>query len=182
MAIVTIGSSTYDALADVAFADDFLAADAVRATAWMLRNSDAKGRGLVTATRILLSPALGWCAGIPDIDAPPLLVQQVAAKLAADGLAKASVFTNPSSALPNGVKNAKAGSAQVEFFGPGAALLTVSTPIPADLYNELRAAGLVGCTDASDDVGDGAYVSGIEGPCGCHAPGVEFGWWPGRDC
>lgn len=159
MAIVTIGTTDYPSFETVDEADLYLGGDAGRATAWALRNADTKGRGLVTATRMLL--ALRWCGDPPTVDAPPQVVKDVTAMLAADGLTKPSIFSNPSGAIPQGIKTAKAGSAQVEFFGPAAATLVVTNPIPTDLWNMLVAAGLVGCDDDTG-MNDGPFVSGID--------------------
>lgn len=160
MASVTIGSNDYPSYSSVADADAYLAADAVRAAPWALRNADAKARGLVTATRIL--QALAWCGGtIPDIDNPPAVVVDVTALLAADGLSNPRLFSNPSGALPNGVKSAQAGKAAVEFFGPFGQAAKPITPLPESLWNMLKSAGLVGCTATS--VNDAPFVSGISG-------------------
>lgn len=177
MATVTIGTTDYPSFASLAYADNLLAADAVRATAWALRNDDAKGRGLVTATRILLG--LGWCGDPPTVDDAPDIVQQVTSMLAADGLSKTSTFSNPSGALPQGVKIAKAGSASVEFFGAFETQFITTTPIPADLWNMLKGAGLVGCGDSSG-MSDGAYVSGINpapGEDSCDGRRDEWSGW-----
>ena len=72
MASVTIGTTDYPSYSSVADADAYLAADAVRAAAWALRNPDAKARGLVTATRLL--QALTWCGTAPDVADPPAVV------------------------------------------------------------------------------------------------------------
>lgn len=163
MASVTIGTNTYPSYASVAEADAYLGGDAIRATAWALRNADAKGRGLVTATRILQS--LAWCGTVPDVTAPPAVVLDVTALLAADGLANSKVFTNPSGALPRGVKSASAGKAAVEFFGPIGLENTPAKPLPDALWAMLKAAGLVDCA-ASATANDAPFVSGISsGDC-----------------
>jgi len=158
MASVTIGTTDYPSYSSVADADAYLAADAVRAAAWALRNPDAKGRGLVTATRLL--QALAWCGTVPDVDDPPAVVVDVTALLAADGLANPRLFSNPSGAIPKGVKSAQAGKAAVEFFGPFAQAANPINPLPDALWAMLKAAGLVGCTAASSP-NDGPFVSGI---------------------
>lgn len=159
MASVDIGSSSYDTFADVDFADEYLAADVARATSWALANDDAKGRGLVSATRMLL--ALPWCdtAPVPTEDqASP--VPEVTAMLAADLLAKPRLFADASG--NSNVKSAKAGSAQVEFFRP----IDGGPPLPLALWNMLLAADLV-CLGSSTDssITDGPYVSGISDGC-----------------
>lgn len=163
MASVTIGSNDYPSYSNVADADAYLAADAVRAAAWALRNNDAKARGLVTATRLL--QGLAWCGGTaPDVANPPAVVVDVVAMLAADGLANPRVFSNPSGALPKGVKSAQAGKAQVEFFGTVAPPNAPAAGLPDALWGLLKAAGLVGCTAAAS-VNDGPFVSGISSDC-----------------
>ncbi len=161
MASVTIGSTNYPSYASVADADAYLAADAIRAAAWALRNPEAKARGLVTATRLLQS--LAWCGGtVPNVDAPPPVVVDVTAMLAADGLSNPRVFSNPSGALPKGVKSAQAGKAAVEFFGPVGQAATAATGLPDGLWGLLKSAGLVGCI-AGPTANDGPFVSGISG-------------------
>jgi hypothetical protein len=155
MASVTIGSTTYPSFSSVADADAYLGADAIRAVPWALRNPDAKARGLVTATRLLLG--LTWCGVAPTIDNPPPVLVDVTAMLAADGLARPGVFTNPSGSLPRGVKSASAGKAAVEFFSPSQ--VAQAHPLPSDLWGLLVAAGLVGCT-ADPTPNDGPFVSG----------------------
>lgn len=162
MASVTIGTTNYPSFSSVADADTFLAADAVRAATWALRNDDAKARGLVTATRIL--QGLTWCGTAPDVDTPPPVVVDVTAMFAADGLANPRVFSNPSGSLPKGVKSAQAGKAAVEFFGPLGIAGGQVNPLPDALWAMLKNAGLVGCTASS--VNDGPFVSGISGECG----------------
>lgn len=174
MAVVPIGGQNFDAYTSVAEADVFLAGDVARAAAWALQNPDAKGRGLVSASRMILQ--LPWCldpAPLPTDAAVPDEVKQVTAMLAADLLAKPRLFSNASG--NSNVKSAKAGSAQVEFFAP----VGGAPPIPMALWTVLKNAGLVGCVDAGEISGF-PFVSGAQGECrplggryGCDWPTAE---------
>ena len=156
MATVTIGTTEYQAFADVEFADDWLAADVQRAAPWALRNDDAKGRGLVRATRMLLAlPGIET----PTYDAPGDVVEQVTAMLASDLLAKPAIAAGGGGA--SNVKSAKAGSAQVEFFSP----VDGGPVIPVVLWDMLVAAGLLGSTGGGDGSMEGAFITGISGGC-----------------
>lgn len=157
MAKVTIGTDDFDAFADLDFANLWLAGDILRATAWSIRNDDAKGRGLVSATRMMLG--LPWLVA-PDVDNPDPVQQQVASMLAADLLAKPALFRDASGA--SNIKTAKAGSAQVEFFRP----IEGGPPFPADLWRLLTASGLMGSLEADSSLA-GPVVSGI---CGGDRP------------
>lgn len=164
---VTIDGDTYDVYADTDFADAWLKADVSRAAAWAaITDDDIKGRGLVSATRVLQSYP-GWTDGVPDIADPPEAVQQAASMLAADLIAKPALQANPTGA--SNVKRAKAGSAEVEFFYPSSS----GTPFPSDIWALLIAAGLVG--GAADSGSDGFYASGLRqrshfGPPWCDEP------------
>lgn len=116
MAQVTIGGNQYDVYADVAFADEYLAADAVRYATWAaLTTAGDKERLLVSATRLLQRQT--WKAGTPpDVADPPLVVKEATALLAADIALKPTVSDNGSTA--SNVKVVGAGSARVEFFSP----------------------------------------------------------------
>jgi hypothetical protein len=172
MASVTIGTRTYDSYSNVDDADAYLAADAVRAAAWALRNADAKARGLVTATRIL--QGLAWCGEAPSFTDTPGVVVDVTALLAADGLANPRVFQNPAGTLPKGVKTAQAGKASVEFFGLVGQAATPAMGLPEALWAMLKNAGLVGCT-AAVTPNDGPFVSGISsGECDRYPYGGVF--------
>ena len=141
MATVTIATVDYEAYADVAFADEYLGGDIARGAAWAALEDDPKGRGLVSATRLLQSLP-GWIDGVPDIDAPPEAVEQATSMLAADLNAKPALMANPSGA--SNVKRGKAGSAEVEFFYPTAG---AAQPLPSDIWALLVAAGLIGGVD-----------------------------------
>lgn len=168
MPTVDIGPEVFDVFADVDQADTYLAGDVLRAPGWALQLApDAKERGLVSATRMLLE--LPWCDAVPDFDTAPEVVQQVTAMLAADLLAKPKLFADATG--DSNVKSARGGSAQVEFFRP-----TEGGPaIPAQAWNMLVRAGLVGCVEEGDT--GGPYVSGI--CAGLRPLGGRYPWdWP----
>lgn len=172
MAEIIIGSRTYDSFISVADADDYLAADISRATAWALLNDDAKGRALVSATRMLLT--MPWCDEVPDPTLPQAEpIPSVTAMLGADLSAKPKLFADASG--DTNVKRAKAGSAEVEFFAP----VEGGPPIPMSLWNSLLSAGLVCPNGGGDDgtINDGAIPTGT---CGGYRPlGGRWPWdWP----
>ena len=179
MSIVTIGTYEFDAYVDVAFADQFLAGDAMRGPRWAPLNADAKGRGIVSATRAVV--ALDWCAGVaPDLAAPPVVVQHVTALLAADIAAKPSLIADATG--NSNIKRAKAGSAEVEFFNS----VKGGPPLPLPLWNMLIADGLIGCGLADIEAAAGAITTGT-GECsrfrgsygypgGYDARDRPFGW------
>lgn len=169
MVKVLIGANEYDSFVAVAEADLFLAGDVTRATAWALRNDDAKARGLISATRMLV--AMPWCDGVPDFDAAPAVVKDVTAMLAADLLAKPKLFADATG--NSNIKTVKAGSAQVEFFAPVAG----GPPLPMALWNLLMAADLMCPGKDAGTENDGPFVSGISG--GCRPLGGRWPWdWP----
>lgn len=161
MAEVTVGGNDYPSFADLEEADTYLGGDVSRAVAWALQGEDARGRGLVSATRQLL--AMPWCEAAPDVDDAPEIVVEVAIMLAADLLANPKLFADASGS--SNIKTAKAGSAQVEFFAP----VLGGPPLPRALWDRLANAGLVCIADTS--LNAGPYVSGI---VDCHRP------WRGR--
>lgn len=150
---VDIGSNTYSAFTDVDAADEFLGGDVMRAAGWAARDDDAKGRGLVSATRMLL--ALPWCDAAPGFDDVPAVVAEVTAMLAADLLEKPKLFADASG--NSNIKSAKAGSAQVEFFAP----IDGGPPIPRALWDLLATADLVCLGGTSGLLDGGAIMSGI---------------------
>jgi hypothetical protein len=169
MVKVTLGGNEYDVFTDVASADLYLAGDVTRAAAWALREPEAKMRGLISATRMLL--ALPWCDGAPAFDAVPPVVAEVTAMLAADLLAKPKLFADASG--NSNIKSVKAGSAQVEFFSP----VDGGPPLPVALWNLLNNAGLMCLGLGSATVNDAAYFSGTSG--GCRPLGGRYPWdWP----
>ena len=173
---VTIGSHEFDALTTVERAGAFLTGDVARAAGWALRQPEAQGRGIVSATRMML--ALPWLEGKapdPKADEQPAVIEEVAAMLAADLLAKPRLFADASG--NSNVKTAKAGSASVEFFSP----VKDGPPIPTALWRLLLAAGLVGSPSSDDDGTEtGAYVSGASDGCrpweGRYADYGRDGW------
>lgn len=168
---VDVGSNTYQSFADVDFASEYLGGDVLRAVPWALLPTDAQGRALISATRMLLT--LPWCDTPPDPAEPaPFVVQEVTAMLAADLGTKPKLFADASGS--SNIKSVKAGSAQVEFFSA----VESSAPIPLALWNRLLLAGLV-CLKPNTDSGvlDGPYISGIYG--GERALGGRYAWdWP----
>lgn len=171
MATITIGANDYDSFISVADADIYLAGDISRATAWALLNDDAKGRSLISATRMLLT--LTWCDTAPDpsVDPAPAVVQEVTAMLAADLAAKPKLFADASGA--SNIKRAKAGPAEVEFFTP----VDGGPPIPMALWNRLLNANLV-CSGLGDtDVTlDGAIPHGTSDCIRPYGGRYPFDW------
>lgn len=167
---VTIGGHDYDSYADVDFATVFLGADIARATGWALLNPDTQGRGLVSASRLLLG--LPWCVDpVPlptDADQNPV-IQQAASMLAADLIAKPRMFADAST--NSNVKAVRAGSASVDFFRP----VEGRPPLPMAIWKMLLNAWLVGCVDGGD--GGGPVVSGIT-TCDRPLGGRGFDDWP----
>lgn len=149
---VDIGSEIYDSYASVDWADVYLGGDVLRAASWATRTPDAKGRGLVSATRVLVTMPWVTDPAPPPYTGAPKVVQEVTAMLAADLLAKPRLFSDASG--NSNVKTAKAGSASVEFFKP----TEDAAPIPTFMWDMLVAAGLVGASTGQLD--DGPYVSG----------------------
>jgi hypothetical protein len=156
MASIDVGDFTFDAFVDVDFADEFLTGDVARSVAWAAKNDDAKGRGIVSATRMLL--ALPWCDTAPTFDDPPAVVKEVTAMLAADLLAKPKLFADASG--NTNVKSVKAGSASVDFFSP----VVGGPPLPRALWDMLLNADLV-CLASGGSVNDGPFVSGAASGC-----------------
>lgn len=150
MPTIELGGNEYPVFSDVAAADIYLAGDVLRAGPWGLRNADAKARGLISATRMLIT--LPWIEPQdPAAAEPDATIAQVNSMLASDLLAKPKLFSDASGA--SNVKIARAGSASVEFFWP----VDGGPPIPKALWDMLVAAGLV---SGVDDLGDGS----LEGP------------------
>lgn len=163
MAQVTIGTHTFDVLVGLDEAGRHLAGDVQRATGWAIRQPEAQGRGIVSATRLLLGLPL---CDAPDLNAPHPVLAEVAAELAADLVAKPKLFADASGS--SNIKTAKAGSAQVEFFAP----VTGGPPLPIAMWKRLQAAGLIcmagdAANPAVEESGlGGPFVSGISDGCG----------------
>lgn len=170
MVKITLGGNEYDSFESVEGANIYLMADVARAASWALRQNEAKGRGLISATRMIVG--LPWCDTVPGYDDAPPVVSEVTAMLASDLLTKPKLFLDASG--NSNVKIAKAGSATVEFFSP-----VVGGPaIPRSLWDKLFNAGLV-CLggNTSDPTLEGAWVSGIND--GCRPLGGRYPWdWP----
>lgn len=149
MATVTINGKDYPVYADTDFADEYLGGDVRRAPLWEALDADTQKRSLVTATRVLA--AMRWAGGVPDIDAPPLVVQQACALLAVDyGSTPAAAGASAGS----NVKAVGAGSARVEFFGPTGA--RASALVSADVLGLLS-----GLLAPVDDALSSAALDGV---------------------
>lgn len=171
MVKIVLGGNEYDSFETVDEADAYLAGDVQRAAVWALRDADAKARGLISATRMMV--ALPWCDAVPDLDAAPEVVKEVESMLAADLLAKPKLFADATG--NTNVKSVKAGSASVEFFSPVAG----GPPLPTALWKALLNAGLVCLETTGSIVNDGALVSGISDGCELRALGGRYPWdWP----
>lgn len=168
MATVDIGDEVYSTFGDVFEADTFLGGDVMRAASWAALTEEARSRGLVSATRMLL--ALPWCDDPPGYDDAPEVVKEVSFMLAHDLVLKPKLFADATG--NTNVKSVKAGSASVEFFSP----VVGGPPIPKALWDQLNAAGLV-CLGGSGTLNDGPFVSGISD--GCRPLGGRYPWdWP----
>lgn len=175
MVAVPIGDPPveYDAYTSVEDADLYLAGDVLRAAGWATRNADAKGRAIVSATRMMQT--LPWCDGtVPDPtveQASP--IPEVAAMLAADLATKPKLSTDMSG--DSNIKAVRAGPASVEFFSP----VGGGTPLPPQLWGMLITAGLI-CPDSLMGMA-GAEFTGL-----CGSPRPLFGrypWdWPVAEC
>lgn len=167
MATVDIGDEVYSTFGDVFEADTYLGGDVMRAASWAALTGDAKPRGLVSATRMLLT--LPWCDAPPGYDDAPEVVKEVSFMLAHDLVLKPKLFADATG--DSNIKAVKAGSASVEFFSPVAG----GPPIPKALWNQLLASGLV-CLGGTSSL-DGPFVSGISD--GCRPLGGRYPWdWP----
>lgn len=159
MVQITLGANNYDVFISEADATVYLAGDVSRAAVWALLSDDAKKRGLISATRLLLT--MPWCDETPDpaVDPADLVIQEVTAMLASDLASKPKLFADATG--NSNVKSVKAGSASVEFFSPVAG----GTPIPRSLWDRLNVAGLVCLGKGDDGSMDGPTVSGISDGC-----------------
>ena len=164
--IIDINGNQYDAFADVATADDYLAGDVQRGPAWSaITDPDEKGRGLVSATRLMLT--LPWVGEVPDPSVDQLdPIPTVAAMLAADLVASPELFADASG--NSNVKTVKAGSVDIEFFTP----VQGGPPIPRRLWDMLAQAGLVSLDALGDTTIDQPFYSGGDY---CRP---EWGRWP----
>lgn len=134
---ITINSVNYISYASVAEADDYLAVDPTRATAWASLTTDQKGTNLVAATRRL--DILNWqgekTGGVTQENAwprtgvtyadgtptsttdVPLEVQDATILIAGD-IATTGASAAEAGSSGSNIKRAKAGSAEVQFFAP----------------------------------------------------------------
>lgn len=118
MPTVTIDSNDYTAYATVAEADEYLLAD-FDATTWRAEaDEDAKARALVTASRLLgkvLCVDGTKLEEVDEADIPDAIIHGVIvlAKLIHAG----STVTSSASTASN-VRRQKAGSVEIEYFGP----------------------------------------------------------------
>lgn len=128
MATVTIGSNTYETYADVAQADEYLAADIELSSSWDGSSSDKKSSALVSATRYL--DAQFW-AGAKTSDSQPLQWPRDGVPGVPDGSIPASIVDScivlagefirepglqSSLGSDSNPKRVKAGSVEVENF------------------------------------------------------------------
>lgn len=151
MPTVDVGNEVFDVFGDLFEADSYLTGDVLRAAAWLPRTDDDKGRGLASATRMLL--IMPWCIDPPPtIELAPDPVKEASFMLAADLLANPDLFRDATG--DSNIRSVGAGSARVEFFRP----VEGGPPIPIDLWNRLVRAGLVGCVSA--DGFEAPFVSG----------------------
>lgn len=166
---VEIGGKSYDALASVVQADDYLAAepDAI-AGAWRaLTDGDDKGRNLVGATRIILRQSIR-----PEVltanPQPPQLAE--AAILLAAAMAGGYDAANQSTTA-SGIKRQKAGSVEQEFFyGAAGGASGNGFRFPLPVWELIR--GLLG--GGADDSGIGGSFS--SGTCGRSITGIDYGF------
>ena len=111
---IDLGGHQYPSYIDVDYADQYLAADLSRASAWDAVSADDKKRAVITSTRLL--QRLQWKAGPPAVDTATDPVKEATALLAVDIIRKPA--TGDSAATGSNVKAVGAGSARVEFFQP----------------------------------------------------------------
>lgn len=165
--IVTIGSRDYETYVDVAYADEYLDADAT-ADAWRAADDDAKGRGIVTGGRVLdrlnwpgtktdPDQLLAWprtgVTGYSDDEIPQAIVD-ANVELAAASVAGIDIANFVTTATTE--KSIKAGSVAVENFrqfGIGARQF----PLPKPAWELI--AGLLGVTS-------GSAMARASGTCG----------------
>jgi hypothetical protein len=134
---ITIGAVDYVSNASVAEADDFLAVDPVRATAWTALDADGKGAKLVAATR-RLNP-LNWDGtktngegtqpdawprtGVTYLDGTVVSTSEVPIEVGQATMLLAGTIAIDATAAQTATsgsnkKRLKAGSAEIEYFKP----------------------------------------------------------------
>lgn len=157
MAQIDIAGTNYDAYADVAFADAYLAADIARATGWDGLDAAVKARAMISASRLIASQS--WANGsapaydLADIDAAAALaIQEATAILAADIAADPTIIEGFGGKRET--KRVKAGAAEVEYFYDSKAPL----PLPRGVWLVLISTGLLG--SAGGGHGEPVYSGG----------------------
>lgn len=168
MVTITIGANNYEAYADVATADVFLAADSRLNAIWTAADTDTKSRALVTSTRLIDrqdwkgtktvdTQPLEWPrTGVVDRDGnaldPGVIPQEII-----DGsiILAALIVEDPTLAeatsTGSNTKRVKAGSAEVEFFRP-----QVGTRFPIilhELFGDLLESSSFGSSSGSRSFG-----------------------------
>lgn len=132
---ISIGGNDYDVYVIVAQADEYLAADVKRFTAWAALTTDEKGQAIITSTRRLdrikweglqtdttTPQPLEWprtgaadCDEVAvDVNTVPDEIDEACILLAADISVKPSLGDDTST--DSNLKRAVAGSVEVEFF------------------------------------------------------------------
>jgi hypothetical protein len=181
MPTVTISGTDYDVYADVATADEFLAAD-FSATLWRAEtDEDQKARALVTATRLL--DRMEWLGNKTDVDQPlewprsatglddvdPDVVPQaiidgsvVLAKLIHSGSK-----VDSSASTSSNIRRQKAGSVEIEYFFP----LEDGTRLPTEVM-ELVSRYLAGGLGLGGAIASGTCGKSIT--CSDFRPGINF--------
>jgi hypothetical protein len=176
MATVTIDAIDYDTYADIADADEYLAAD-FGASLWRAElDDDQKARAEVTSTRILNrliwagdktdpDQPLAWprtgtgISGVDDDEIPQPIID---ASIVLAKLIHAGQNIDDQASTDSGVKRQKAGSVEIEYFLP----TTDPQRLPVSVMEliGLYLSGLVGL--------GGAIASGVHAcaPCGGYEP------------
>jgi hypothetical protein len=164
---VAIANVDYEAFAAIDFADEYLGAD-VNAAAWRAATADAKGRDLVTATRIL--KAQDWRAGVDQDPVFLIAIQEATAELAAQ--IEGGLDASNSNGTPSNVKRIKAGSVEQEFFQTDP---SDTPPLPVPVWRIVRR-----WIDGGADIGLAGSAS--FGTGGCSITERPLGGRPARDC
>jgi hypothetical protein len=167
---VVIGGKSYDSLASIAEADEYLLAEpGPDATAWRaLTDLNEKGRNLVGATRIIMRQRIR-----PELLVDPILpALRDATILLAAAMANGYDAAN-SATTASGIKRQKAGSVEQEFFMPGIVAGSGGFRFPLSIWELLR--GLL--DGGADDSGiGGSFASGT---CGQSIANIDYGYGSG---
>lgn len=168
---VLIDGKSYDSLASLAQADDYLAAEPEPTSgAWRaLSDADEKGRYLVGATRVILRQPIR-----PELlDGPVAPALREAAILLAAAMAGGYDAANQATTA-SGIKRQKAGSVEQEFFfGAAGGASGNGFRFPLPVWELLR--GLLNGT--GDDSGIGGSFS--SGTCGRSISEIDYGFGGG---